>query len=136
MNAKILSWAVLLGAITGAPLAMAGPAIEQALGNYQSQGAGPFSAAQGEQLWAASHPSAEDGKARNCGTCHGQNLSQGGKHARTGKVIKAMAPSANPESLSDVKKIEKWFKRNCKWTWGRECTAQEKGDLLSYLKAQ
>lgn len=44
-----------------------------------------------------------------------------------------MAPSANPERLTDVRKIEKWFKRNCKWTLGRECSAQEKTDLLLYI---
>ncbi|MEA3244387.1 MAG: DUF1924 domain-containing protein, partial [Pseudomonadota bacterium] len=33
----------------------------------------------------------------------------------------------------DGKKIEKWFKRNCKWTLGRECTAQEKADFLAYI---
>ena len=34
------------------------------------------------------------------------------------------------------KKIEKWFKRNCKEAWGRECTAQEKADFLTYLITQ
>ena len=45
-----------------------------------------------------------------------------------------MAPSVNAARLSSRKQIEKWFKRNCKWTLGRECSAQEKGDLLAYLK--
>ncbi|MCP4267412.1 MAG: DUF1924 domain-containing protein, partial [Candidatus Brocadiaceae bacterium] len=68
-------------------------------------------------------------------TCHGSDLNQAGKHVRTNKLIKAMAPSANPERYTKVKKIKKWFLRNCKWTLGRECTAQEKGDVLAYLKA-
>lgn len=45
-----------------------------------------------------------------------------------------MSPAVNPKRLSDPKKIEKWFLRNCKWTLGRECTPQEKGDYLTYLR--
>ena len=55
---------------------------------------------------------------------------------KTGKVIDPMAPSVNPKRFTDAKEIEKWFKRNCTWTVGRECTPQEKGDFLSYLRTQ
>ncbi|MCW8907187.1 MAG: DUF1924 domain-containing protein, partial [Sedimenticola sp.] len=51
-----------------------------------------------------------------------------------GKAIEPMAPTVNPKRLTEVKQIKKWFVRNCKWTLGRECTAQEKGDFLAYLK--
>ncbi|HCS12500.1 MAG TPA: hypothetical protein DIW28_01710, partial [Zetaproteobacteria bacterium] len=44
------------------------------------------------------------------------------------KRIEPMAPSVNPERLTDPAKIEKWFGRNCEWTIGRDCTAQEKAD--------
>ena len=47
-----------------------------------------------------------------------------------------MAPSVNPKRLTDRTKIEKWFVRNCKWTFGRECTPQEKGDLLSFISSR
>jgi len=47
-----------------------------------------------------------------------------------------MSARVNAERYTDEKKIEKWFKRNCKDTWGRECTAQEKGDFLTFLLAQ
>ena len=57
-----------------------------------------------------------------------------GRHVRTQKPIAPMAPSVNHERLSDTRSIEKWLRRNCKWTLGRECTPQEKGDLLMYLK--
>ena len=43
-----------------------------------------------------------------------------------------MAPSVNPKRFTDLKKVEKWFRRNCKWTWGRECNAQEKADILQW----
>jgi len=46
-----------------------------------------------------------------------------------------MSPSVNPDRLTDSKKVNKWFKRNCKWTLGRECTAQEKSNffLIKYV---
>jgi len=31
--------------------------------------------------------------------------------------------------------VAKWFRRNCKTVLGRECTAQEKGDILTYLSS-
>ena len=91
-----------------------------------------FSAQRGEQLW--NREFTVSGQSRSCTTCHTTNPSLSGKHVRTGKLIKPMAPSVNPDRLTDQRKIEKWFKRNCKWTLGRVCTAQEKGDLLEYLK--
>jgi hypothetical protein len=44
-----------------------------------------------------------------------------------------MAASANPARYSDPAKVEKWFRRNCNEVLGRECSAQEKGDWLSYM---
>ena len=72
---------------------------------------------------------------RSCTTCHTADPRQGGKHIRTGKAIKPLSPTANPNSLTDAKKIEKWFRRNCNWTMGRECSAREKADILAFLKS-
>ena len=58
---------------------------------------------------------------------------QTGKHAATGKTIGAMAPAFNPERFTDPAKTEKWFRRNCNDVVGRECTAGEKADVLSWL---
>jgi hypothetical protein len=71
---------------------------------------------------------------RSCASCHTSDPRNPGKHVTTGKAIKPMAPSVNARRFTDTKKIEKWFKRNCRWTLGRECNAQEKADLLSYLQ--
>ncbi|MET0071366.1 MAG: DUF1924 domain-containing protein [Candidatus Thiodiazotropha sp.] len=106
------------------------------LKTYQTNGAGPFSAQQGAEQWQREVEQTGKGKSRSCGDCHGQDLKKPGRHAKTGKRIEPMAPSVNPKRLTDAKKIEKWFKRNCKWTWGRRCTDQEKGDLLLYLQQQ
>jgi len=93
----------------------------------------PGDAGRGEQLWKQESRTA--GKPRSCVTCHTSDPRKGGRHARTGKPIKPMAPSVNPERLSDPKKMAKWFKRNCKWTLGRVCSDQEKADIISYLKS-
>jgi len=45
-----------------------------------------------------------------------------------------MAVSVNPERYQTLKKVEKWFRRNCKSVLGRECTVTEKGDFLTFMK--
>ena len=123
-----------------APVAMAESAIPGLLQSYEAEGASHFDAKAGEAMWHKQFPAPadepEDTKPRNCQTCHGVDLTKAGAHARTGKVIDPMALSANPERYTDAKKVEKWFLRNCKWVLGRTCTAQEKGDFLTYLQHQ
>lgn len=109
---------------------------DERLAAYQAEGAGPFSAARGESMWNGRYTHAKADKPRNCASCHTDNLKSSGQHARTGKTIEPMAPSVNAQRLTEAKEIEKWFGRNCKWTMGRECTAQEKGDFLSYIRLQ
>lgn len=89
-----------------------------------------FSAARGESFFKTTH-----GKESSCASCHTENPAAQGKHANTGKAILPLAPSANAERFSDPAKVEKWFKRNCNDVLGRVCTAQEKGDVLTYLLA-
>lgn len=132
MNKKHISIAALLLAL---PLYVQADAIADLEKEYQASGAGNFSAEAGKAFWHKEHVSAKSGEKHSCTTCHTTDLTQKGKHVRTGKVIEPMAPSANPGRFTDIKKIKKWFKRNCKWTLGRECTAQEKGDILAYMKS-
>jgi len=106
--------------------------LDDAMTYYSDSGSLSFDAVRGEKLWHKKN-TAEDGSTRSCGTCHGDDLTKSGKHKKTGKVIDPMALSANPDRYKDMKKIKKWFKRNCKWTMGRECSSQEKGDVLKYL---
>ena len=93
-------------------------------------------AAAGAAGWTKEYPQADGSNARSCATCHRSNLTQPGKHAKTGKVIEPMAPSVNPQRLTDQKKVEKWLLRNCTWTLGRECSAAEKADFIAYIKTQ
>jgi hypothetical protein len=126
----------LLLLLAGVPLASQADAVAELQDGYLTQGVGQFSAANGESLWAREYADARSGQQRSCALCHTRNLTNTGKHAKTGKTIEPMAPSVNPQRLTDKAKIEKWFKRNCKWTLGRECTPQEKGDLLSFIRNQ
>ena len=126
-------WLILLVIV---PLGSQASVVDEQLAAYRASGAGPFNAQKGEQLWRQEVMNAKDGRTRSCTTCHGNNLRSTGKHIKTGKVIEPLSPAVNAERLSSAKKIRKWFKRNCKWTWGRECTLQEKGDLLSFMRNQ
>lgn len=126
---------LLLSLTAGTASAGSTPAVDKLLQQYRNAGAGPFSAERGQRFWQESVRTV-DGRERRCTTCHTTNLRARGKHVRTGKAIAPMAPSMNPKRLQKAKKIEKWFRRNCKWTLGRPCTPQEKGDLLRYLESQ
>lgn len=87
-----------------------------------------FSASRGEQFFKSTH-----GGDWSCATCHTQNPAAAGKHTKTDKPIKPMAPAANPERFTDPAKVEKWFKRNCNDVLNRACTPLEKGDVLTFL---
>ena len=105
--------------------------VNKLLRDYVIQGANTADAEQGKQLWKTAFNT--NGK-RSCASCHTEDLTQNGKHIKTNKAIKPMSPSVNSERLTDSKKVNKWFKRNCKWTLGRECTAQEKTNFLVYIE--
>lgn len=111
-------------------------AVDAMMKVYSGAGAGPFSAENGERMWNKKFSSDKEPLQRSCSSCHTTDLSKEGAHAKTNKVIKAMSPAVNAKRLTETKKIEKWFMRNCKWTLGRECTAQEKGDFLLYIQKQ
>ncbi|MFB2650988.1 DUF1924 domain-containing protein [Shewanella mangrovisoli] len=100
------------------------------LQQYQTQGAGPFSAAAGQTLWL------QQSEDRSCASCHTAKVTDSGMHQNTRKPIEAMSPSLTSNRLTDAAKIEKWFTRNCNWTFKRECTPQEKGDVLLWLSLQ
>ena len=101
------------------------------LEDYTKQGVNTANAEQGKKLWEKTFNNKGE---RSCTSCHTKNLTKDGKHVKTNKHIKPMSPSVNPQRLSNKKKVKKWFKRNCKWTFGRECTPQEKANFLVYIE--
>jgi len=124
---------MVLGLFVALP-AVATPASDTLLARYKAEGAKAPDAAKAKKDWTREE--VVEGEKMSCATCHGTDFSKPGKHHRTGKVIEPMSMKVNAERYSDVKKIEKWFKRNCKDAWGRECTVQEKADFLTFMLAQ
>ena len=104
--------------------------------DYRNAGAGPFSQSAGRSAWIQEHQSSKGGDMRSWSSCHGTDLTQPGRHVKTRKSIEPMALSVNSTRLSDPKKVEKWFRRNCRWTLGRECTPQEKGDFIRFMTSE
>jgi cytochrome c peroxidase len=74
-----------------------------------------------------------DGKDLSCSACHTDNPGATGKHNETGKPIKPLAPSANPDRFSDRGKAEKNFSKHCRDLYGKDCSPQDKGDFVTYL---
>ena len=103
---------------------------EALLEEFKGKATVPFTTEAGIAAWTLVS------NGRSCTSCHTDSVHVKGRHKRTGKIIEPMAPSVNSERLTDRKKINKWFLRNCKWTYGRECTVQEKGDILLWLSRQ
>jgi hypothetical protein len=74
-----------------------------------------------------------DGKDLSCSACHTDNPANKGKHNETGNVIQPMAPSANPKRFADLNKSEKGFTKHCRDLYKHDCSAQDKGDFVTYL---
>jgi len=128
-------WLIPMLMFTGA--AYASEAVVQAqIAGYQQQGASGADAQRGQAAWNEQHMQKDLGKMVSCASCHSNDLTRVGEHIRTAKRIEPMAPSVNPERLTDPAKIEKWFGRNCDWTLGRDCTIQEKADFLAFIQSK
>ena len=93
-----------------------------------------FSAERGEHLFRTNFSTGKP-DTPSCTTCHTTNARNIGQ-TRAGKDIEPMAASANPKRYSDQAKTEKWFGRNCNNVLGRECTATEKGDFITFMLSQ
>jgi len=74
-----------------------------------------------------------DGKDLSCSACHTDNPANVGKHNESGKDIKPLAPSANPARFADRNKAEKGFTKHCRDLYKHDCSAQDKGDFVTYL---
>ena len=128
------SWADLWRRVL--PLALCATAVAHAadtsgaqqLARWQAQAGAPADAARGQRLFTSTH-----GGDWSCASCHGKPPTGDGRHAGTGKHIAPLAPAFNPQRLTDQAKVDKWLRRNCKDVFSRECTAQEKADVLAYL---
>jgi len=93
-----------------------------------------FSTERGRLLFSVPHATGKP-KTPSCTSCHTKSPLNVGI-TRAGKEIAPMAISKTPDRYSTVKKVEKWFRRNCKSVLGRTCTSLEKGDFLTFMMSQ
>lgn len=128
----------ILCLLTGATLLTAGGNMNQYMNTLESEAKqqnpsfSGFSASRGKKIYFSKHMG-KRGKRVSCASCHTSNLSAQGKNIFTGKRIKPMSPSVNPRRFSKVKKVKKWLRRNFRDVYKRVGTAQEKGDVLTYM---
>jgi hypothetical protein len=101
---------------------------DELLAGYTALAAGAADAARGKAFFTSPH-----GRDWACASCHGATPVAEGRHAVTGRPIRALAPAANAARFTDREKVEKWFRRNCADVVGRECTNAEKADVLTWL---
>jgi cytochrome b len=127
-----------LGLLLGLPARAraASPVAQELLRGYEAAarlddpGFRAFQPAEGGRIYATTH--LRDGAPIACATCHTSDPRRAGV-TPAGKRVEPLAPSANPERLTDGREVEKWFRRNCTQVLGRECTAAEKGHFLAFL---
>jgi Domain of unknown function (DUF1924) len=133
----MLILALLVGAV---PYAAANAARDALLAELAAQAKAAdaaftgFSTERGAQFYAAKHAGGKP-ETPSCTTCHNTSPHQPGK-TRVGKDIAPMAVSKTPDRYTDPEKVATWFRRNCTSVLGRECTAVEKGDFLTFMLSQ
>ena len=93
-----------------------------------------FSAQRGEHIFRTKFSTGRP-DTPSCTTCHTTDPRNTGQ-TRAGKDIEPMAASASPKRYTDQAKTEKWFGRNCRNVLGRDCTASEKGDFITFMLTQ
>ncbi|MBX6370388.1 MAG: DUF1924 domain-containing protein [Rhodospirillales bacterium] len=130
----------LVASVAGAAAA-AEPARDKLLESYRQEasratpGFAGFSAARGEALYSGTHRGGNPATP-SCTTCHTADPTATGKHQKTGRAIEPIAVSANPTRFTDPGEVEKHFARDCKNVLGRDCTAEEKGDFITFLSGR
>lgn len=100
------------------------------LAGYSAQAAAPASPERGQRFFNTNH--GQD-FGWSCASCHTADPTKLGKHAISDKAIAPLAPAANAKRFTDASKVEFHFRLNCKDVVGRECSAGEKADVLSWL---
>lgn len=132
--------AIGLTAAAIASAAVAGPKQDAVIAAYaeKARAADPsftgFDVAAGKAFFFASHTGG-GAETPACTSCHTDNINKSGK-TRAGKPIDPMAVSAQADRYTDLAKVEKWIGRNCNSVLGRDCTAKEAGDVISWLASQ
>ena len=87
-------------------------------------------AERGEKLFISKN---KGGAFESCTDCHTASPTRTGRDQVTEKWMPALAPAANARRLTDTARVEAAFRLNCKDVLSRECSAQEKADVMSWL---
>ncbi|MEZ5653344.1 MAG: DUF1924 domain-containing protein [Burkholderiaceae bacterium] len=133
MNPRSGRWKTL-GAGILAAVAMAAQAVAAdttpaaQLQRWQQAAGANGDAVRGEQLFTR-----RGGNDLACSSCHHARPVVPGEHVSTGKAIDALAPAVNADAFTQERRADKWFRRNCRDVLARECTPQEKADILVWL---
>ena len=113
-----------------------------------------FSAEEGRKFYLEKHPLMGVG-AVSCASCHRKNPREhilahrtdilcrachvindkehpDPQHAKK-RTIEPLAPSANARRFGDAERSERFFRTNCRLVVKRDCTAVEKGNLVTWL---
>lgn len=134
---KTLSAFALAAAVTlslSATAQAGNPSRDRILQDLRAQAGSEFSAQRGQALFQAKHTGGKE-DTPSCTSCHG-NAPQSSGQTKAGKPIDPMAVSRTTDRYTDIEKVEKWFLRNCNSVLGRTCTAQEKGDFITFMSQQ
>jgi len=131
---KTLLIALSLATATGLSAPAHAGARDDIIAGFMAQGAGPANPANGAAMYNKTFATGKP-ETPKCTTCHGATPQLSGQ-TRTGKPIAPMALSVTPDRFTDKKKVDKWFRRNCKSVIGRACSPQEKVDWITYLAGQ
>ena len=122
-------WPLVL--VVALPVWAAAPTTpEKILADYTAQAGAPASPERGQKLFTTNF-GRELGL--SCASCHMATPTRSGRHSLSDKTIAPLAPAANPKRFTDRTAVELNFRINCKDVMGRECTAAEKADVLSWL---
>lgn len=140
MNTTVLPAALAVCGILATSPAMADARRDSILADLLAQaqredpGLTGFAADRGEALFRAQKGGGKP-DTPSCTTCHSETPQAAGR-TRAGKPIDPIAVSATPKRFTDPGEVEKWFGRNCNSVLGRECTATEKGDFITFMMGQ
>jgi len=125
--AAALLIAALLGGVHGTAVA-ADTTPQEQFARFRAAAGTPASVERGKSFFDSTH-----GNDWSCSTCHGMPPVREGTHATTRKAIEPLAPAANPRAFTSTTRVDKWLRRNCRDVLDRDCTDQEKADLMAYL---
>lgn len=112
------------------PMAARAATPAELLAAYKAQAGTAPSPERGQKLFTTDHGGP---MGWTCSSCHTKDPTRSGRDELAEKPIGPLAPAANPKRFTDAVKVENAFRLNCKDVIGRECTAAEKADVLSWL---